>query len=131
MNKIFFLRPHHSLCIQFFVGKGYSEDFVKNMTNIIKLLQESDPEVTLQCSCDILCEKCPENISGICKNDCKVRDIDNRCLTEIGLSCGSKIRWSELKQLAYDKIIKCGKIEAVCYDCQWKEICINLAYDKK
>ena len=36
------LRPHHLLCLQTFVGRGYSEEFVEHMTLVKKQLA-TDP----------------------------------------------------------------------------------------
>ncbi|HEZ7990826.1 MAG TPA: hypothetical protein RWO66_07705 [Ruminococcus sp.] len=47
-----FLRPHHGLCIGFFEGKGYSDEFTANMSAVIEKLQNTDPHVTLTCGFD-------------------------------------------------------------------------------
>ena len=36
------LRPHHLLCLQTFVGRGYSEEFVEHMT-LVKRQLADDP----------------------------------------------------------------------------------------
>ena len=33
------LRPHHLLCTQGYSGKGYSREFVENMTEIVKSIK--------------------------------------------------------------------------------------------
>lgn len=125
MNGQIKLRPHHILCIQFFVGKGYSADFVSNMTAVIERLRTENPEVTLCEGCDILCASCPENHEGKCQNHEKVSAIDSRCLKETGFSLGITIRWTELQQTAYEKVIHCGRLKDVCCTCQWQEICMQ------
>ena len=47
MTEPVVLRPHHSLCIQFFEGKGYSPQFVDGMTKTIKMLEQNDPPCIL------------------------------------------------------------------------------------
>lgn len=120
------LRPHHSLCIQFFIGKGYSEDFIKNMTNVINCLETNDPVIQFTSDRDIICSCCPNLDNGICTSIDKVLQIDSRCLHTSGLEFNSKIRWSELKKTVYDKIISCGKLSAVCQDCCWHDICRSM-----
>ena len=62
------LRAHHGLCIAFFEGKGYDDNFIRNMKNIIATLTQN-PNVTIVADEDIVCVACPNNNNGIC--DCK------------------------------------------------------------
>lgn len=36
------LRPHYALCLSFFEGKGYSNEFVENMAIIYSSLKKED-----------------------------------------------------------------------------------------
>lgn len=119
----FNLRPHHSLCIQFFVGHGYSSEFVSEMTKTIRILNTENPLLTLTNGCDVICEYCPNNIDGICNSECKVGRIDRRCLESYGLDFGDKLFWLDLKALAREKIISQNKIPDICLDCQWRSLC--------
>ena len=38
------LRPHHILCFQSYIGKGYSSDFTDNMDYIVSKLRENPKE---------------------------------------------------------------------------------------
>lgn len=53
------LRPHHSLCMQFYVGKAYSPDFGRNMEQ--KLLLPEDTELRITFGLDDLCAHCPNH----------------------------------------------------------------------
>lgn len=123
MSDPFLLRPHHALCICFFEGKGYSEDFVRHMGRVIETLEASDPVVTLHTSCDCICIACPKNVSGKCIDSEKVRAIDDRVLALLSYQAGEKARWSELYEQANDKIIRRGRLQEVCRDCQWLYLC--------
>ncbi len=123
-NKII-LRPHHCLCISFFIGRGYSKEFVRNIAEIIRILDISNPEIILTDSCDDICVCCPNHIGGKCKAWEKVSGIDNRCLDNLSLCYGDRIHWKKLKNFAKENIIDCGKLSSVCCDCQWKNICIG------
>lgn len=59
------LRPHHLLCLQTFVGHGYSPDFTKHMT-YVKSLLTADPNtaITLVAGPDDLCGHCPNCVDG-------------------------------------------------------------------
>lgn len=113
------LRPHHALCIRFFEGKGYSEDFVRHMYGIIARLQQENPTVTLHEDCDCICEGCPNNTDGVCADDEKVRAIDERVLDFLQYKAGDKVRWSDLYEKANEEIIGCGKLKKACQNCQW------------
>ena len=123
MSEPLFLRPHHALCISFFEGKGYSEEFVRHMTGVVEHLQRNDPMVTLTGGCDVICEKCPHNTDGVCDTDDKVRGIDKRALSLMALSVGGTLPWHDLPRRAYDRIIGCSRLTEVCRDCQWLYLC--------
>lgn len=117
------MRPHHSLCIQFFKGEGYSREFVISMTEIINFLNQNNPVVKLSVQCDVICQKCPNNIGRICLTEEKVSCIDRRCLEKLHLHFGDEIQWQDLKQLAFENIIKSGNLKDVCRECQWSGLC--------
>ena len=74
------LRPHHLLCTQGYSGKGYSREFVENMTEIVKSIKNEKVQVQLIFSEDDICSKYP-NLSenNICKSD-TVNIIDNKVI---------------------------------------------------
>ena len=54
------LRPHHLLCLQSFVGHGYSEEFVQQMSVVKQQLTDSpDTPVKIVQGADMLCLHCP------------------------------------------------------------------------
>ena len=61
------LRPHHLLCLQTFVGHGYSPEFTKHMT-YVKSLLDADPHapITLVNGPDDLCGHCPNCVDNTC-----------------------------------------------------------------
>lgn len=93
------------------------------MSNIINMLERDNPEIILNSGCDIICEACPNNIGGECKDCGKVKRIDYNCLSEFNLVDGSIIKWSELKRLANKSIIEKNKLDEVCGSCIWKRYC--------
>lgn len=116
------LRPHHALCLQFFEGKGYSEDFVLHMYRIAQAL-EDDPPITLTDGCDDVCAACPHKLGSRCDHDEKVSAIDRRAREHMGLQSGDMLSWRELAALAREKVISAEKLREVCRDCQWIDIC--------
>lgn len=54
------LRPHHLMCIQSYVGKGYDEDFVKVMDKITyELRNNKEYLINIVFSTDDICVACP------------------------------------------------------------------------
>lgn len=125
MSEPLLLRPHHALCIRFFEGKGYSEEFVRHMTDVIGYLNNYDPLITLADGCDCICTVCPKRENGVCRDDDKVRKIDNRVISVLQIESGDPIQWSTLYENAYQAVIRRGKLSEICRDCQWLNICIT------
>lgn len=117
------LRPHHALCLRFFIGEGYSEHFVRHMTEVKERLQRENPPVTLTDSCDLICAGCPHNSGGVCTTDDKVAAIDRRTAELLGLRFGDTVPWRELYVKANAEIIGRGRLREVCRDCCWIHLC--------
>ncbi len=117
------LRPHHGMCIQFFVGKGYNEAFVNNMAEFIQTL-EGNPLVKLVVECDEVCSACPEKLAtNKCRSDIKVASIDNRVLSYLDLEPGEVINWLDFKRRIQLNILDKNYLEAICYECEWLDLC--------
>lgn len=117
------LRPHHGMCIAFFGGKGYDEDFTENMTRVIERFKAEDPDITLTVSEDIICGKCPHNKEHRCDSRDKVSRYDSGVLTLCGLSEGDTLPYSEFAGLVRDNILSAGKRSDICGDCCWNDMC--------
>lgn len=116
------LRAHHGLCLAFFQGKGYSGAFVENMTRIQTALEEN-PLVCLTAGADDICAACPNNHSGRCETEEKVRRYDREVLRRCALSDGDVLSFRELEELVDHQILSAGQREEICGDCQWSALC--------
>lgn len=116
------IRPHHGMCTEYFSGHGYSGGFTENMSEKIKYLEETDPQIVLTCKTDIFCEKCPENAGGSCKSG-KPLKYDKKVLEICGLSPGDVMSWSSFKITVRDNLLNKGRLHEVCGDCRWKNLC--------
>lgn len=116
------LRAHHGMCICFFEGQGYSNEFTKHMAEIVHKLGEN-PLVCISDETDIICQKCPNNQSGICETAAKVAEYDRQVLLQCGLATEAVLPFAEFQAKVYEKIIHSGKRETICGDCQWNAIC--------
>ena len=122
--SIFKLRPHHALCISFFEGKGYSDEFVKNMTEVIKIFESINPIVEITENADIICSKCPHCVNSRCTGE-KVTFYDRKVL-EI-CSPSKIIHWKDFHDSVRKNIIDSHRLEEVCGNCQWSYICKSKA----
>lgn len=119
------LRPHHLLCLHFFEGKGYSNEFTANMTSVKSALEQLDPRIELVRSGDIICGSCPNNINGVCSSDEKVSRYDEAVLSLCGIDTDNELSFSSLQSIVLEKIIYPHRLQEVCGDCQWSCICIK------
>ena len=125
MNNRLLLRPHHGLCIQNFRGKGYSDEFVREMARIVALL-EANPkqQITLHAGADVVCKACPHKTSGLgCDSGQKVLSYDQRCLSLCGLREGDSLTWEEYRDRLREAVVLPKRYREVCIDCQWIGIC--------
>ena len=121
------IRPHHMLCLQFFEGKGYSDEFSKNMMKIKDSLDSEDPVVKIVKGVDDICFLCPNRKDKLCKDEELVNSYDQRVMENVEGHIGDKISWSELSGAVHSSIIENGKMTGICSDCQWAEICLSKA----
>ncbi len=116
------IRPHHALCLAFFRGKGYSEDFVINMTRV-KAALEAGEQVCLVAGKDAVCAACPNWQGEQCETEEKVCRYDRAVLERCALEPGQVLSYPELRAAADRQILQAGLREAICGDCQWTELC--------
>lgn len=116
------IRAHHGMCICFFKGVGYSDKFSSHMVESIHKLNEN-PLVRISDKVDIICEKCPNNIQGICKTEKKVAEYDKQVLLQCSLTVGTILPFTDFRSKVMANIISMGKREKICGNCQWNKIC--------
>ena len=116
------LRAHHGMCLAFFIGKGYSDEFTGHMLEVKNSL-EGNPYVCVTCSTDIICSKCPNNKFGKCTSEKQVNEYDKEVLRRCNLSDGDIILYNEFKELVYKNILIPEKRQKICGNCKWNELC--------
>ncbi len=122
MEKMVSLRAHHGMCIAFFQGKGYSDDFTAHMGSVIRRLKEN-PLIQISAQTDEICSKCPNNKQGICRTQDRVSDYDREVLLRCGLSEGMVLPFADFEKAVYQNILLCGSREDICGKCQWNNLC--------
>lgn len=117
------LRPHHGMCMAFFQGKGYSEDFVRHMTATLERLSTENPIIELTDSADEICTHCPNLINGVCAQQESVSLYDSAVLERCGMTAGERLHASEFRRKVREQVLDAGHREDICGDCQWNSIC--------
>lgn len=125
----FLLRPHHLLCLQNYMGKGYSESFTGNMnTVVLQLRRNSGTTIHITEGADTLCRSCPNRRRNECSS-CRPAVFDRNVINTFGIRCGDNMSWEEV--LERTAPLTAGRIEELCPGCQWKNICLEIAAGRK
>ncbi len=114
------LRGHHLICLNFFRGEGYSEDFIKNIYSIIE-----KEEIEIVKGPDDVCSRCPYLRNDKCSSqeytDENIMLQDKEALKLLRLSPGMIVdRKSVLAKIP--QIIEKWK-EKFCLDCGYRKVC--------
>lgn len=128
-EQVYKIRAHHGMCLYYFRGKGYSDDFVRNMTDKKRELMKN-PMVCITDQADIICALCPNNADGICTAEEKVAEYDRQVMMRCNLSEGDCIPFLDFEHLVQQNILFCDKRKEICGDCQWDSLCNDNHLDK-
>jgi hypothetical protein len=116
------IRAHNLLCIQGFVGKGYSPEFVDNMKAIVGGLRGTT-EVTVLDAPDSLCAACPNLKAGGCTlhgegTEKGIVTQDRDVLARLGLSAGETVTWGEILKRIRASVAP-DDLDDICGTCPW------------
>ena len=118
--SVYKIRAHHGVCLYFFQGKGYSGEFVENMSRM-KAILEKNPEISLMDSPDDICAACPNRLTENCAE--KASRYDREVLRRCGLSVGERLPYREFSRKVIETILRPGVRAEICGDCQWSSLC--------
>lgn len=116
------LRPHHGMCMAYFVGRGYSDGFSAHMAALLEALVPGSP-VRLTVGTDAVCAACPNNRGGLCDKPELVAGYDRAVLELCGLREGEELPFGEFTALVQARVLAPGLRRGICGDCQWDGIC--------
>ena len=130
------LRPHHLLCLQTFVGHGYSPEFTAHMTIVQKQLPP-DPltPITLVNGPDDLCGHCPNCVDGSCTSPKPAvfdhlvgQKLNTTEDTENAAPKHTDASDSPLTLHGIPSILHMSEqlLAECCPDCEWKELCVEV-----
>lgn len=114
-------RGHHFICLNFFLGEGYSKDFVDNLNRLMERANAGE-EIKIVEGADDVCGFCPSLINGLCRHDEEeIRKADRIALKKLGFAVGEKIKWEESRRRV--KEISRDWLYAFCEGCYWEQLC--------
>jgi hypothetical protein len=117
------LRGHHLICLNFFRGEGYSEEFIENLYAVIK-----KEKLEIVTGADDVCRKCPYLKEEKCRSsdytDEKIHLQDNEALRLLGFKPGMIVEWKKIAS-KLPNIIEEWKAE-FCLACGYRKVCFNI-----
>lgn len=122
MSEEICLRAHHGMCLYYFRGAGYSDEFTAHMASVKGRL-ERGASVRLTSGCDEICAACPNRREDQCLTMEKVRRYDNAVYSVCRLHPGDKLPYSEFAELVRKKLLCAGLRQNICGDCEWSDLC--------
>jgi hypothetical protein len=116
------LRGHHLICLNFFRGEGYSDDFIENIYEVLKR-----EKVEIVAGWDEVCSKCPYLKGGKCANkkysDEMILAQDREALRLLDFTSGKTVDWKTIVERIPD-ILDEWKAQ-FCGGCGYKNVCFK------
>ncbi len=117
------IRGHHLVCLHFFNGEGYNQEFIENLRDV--LMMAEDEKIEVHHGVDDICRKCPHLKHDRCRYsehaDEEIKEMDKKALELLKLSIGMKVKWYEI-QGRLQKVIHQWS-EIYCSRCRWESVC--------
>lgn len=116
------LRGHHLICLKFFRGEGYSEDFIKNIYAVI-----GRKHIEIVEGPDEVCARCPYLKGNKCSSseytDEKILFQDKEALKLLGFKPGGIVDW-HIISARLPQILEKWKVQ-FCMDCGYRKVCFG------
>jgi hypothetical protein len=116
------LRGHHLICLNFFRGEGYSEEFIENIYKTIK-----KEEIIVAKGADDVCSKCPHLKDDKCASNEYTNEMilvqDREALRLLDLTQGMIVDWKIIAS-RLPGILDEWKTR-FCARCGYKNVCFN------
>lgn len=122
------LRGHHLICLQFFRGEGYSQEFVGNLAHAIE--RATGERALIVSGADSVCAACPELgsdsrcASESAGGEVEIARIDELALEILGASTGERLSLPEARERLEADAMGVGMWRAsACDGCAWEGVC--------
>jgi len=125
------IRPHHGICFAFYIGKGYSEEFVENMNGLQTVLKGGKKRIQITEDLDAVCSKCPNSDGKACFTQEKVAWLDSQVMKECGFEKHQVLSYEEFTDTVQSRLIKTGDWKKICSCCSWFSCCEEIEQQKK
>ncbi len=116
------LRGHHLICLNFFRGEGYSEDFIKNIYSVI-----GKENIVIVEGPDEVCARCPYLKDGRCASNEYTNEMiilqDKEALKLLKFKPGMVVAWSNISD-KLPEILEEWKAR-FCGECGYRKVCFG------
>ncbi len=116
------LRGHHLICLNFFRGEGYSEDFIRNIYSVI-----GKEKIDIVKGTDDVCARCPYLTENMCSSeeftDEMIQHQDLEALRLLGFKPGMMVDWKMISD-KLPGIIEDWKAQ-FCGECGYRKVCFG------
>lgn len=118
------LRGHHLICLHFFRGEGYSQEFISQLELTLKKA-EGGEQIRVVSGADEVCAICPYSNDGLCAfaegAEQEIQEMDDTALSLLSLTKGDTVQWPAMKS----KIPVLFRVwsEKYCVGCSWRQTC--------
>ena len=133
------LRHHHLLCLLTYIGKGYSPAFVANLDHIAERASAGEAVLLVEGPDDICAPLTEGKLSeGEVEPHClraSVRERDTQAADSLSDLLGQPLPIGNSMTLTADitrrlrTAFAAGTVRAACSDCQWHDLCTEVAED--
>lgn len=117
------LRGHHLICLHFFEGEGYDSSFVRNLRNVIEIVNQE--RVSVCRGADDICGSCPHLKDDSCRYsetaDKEIRDMDEAALGLLNVESDKMVEWDMIRDRLQG--IFNTWYAKYCNGCGWKRTC--------
>lgn len=129
--SVLHLRPHHLLCLQTFVGRGYSEEFVEHMTLVKRQLTANPltPITLVSGADDHLCAHCPNCVDGQCTSE-KPALFDKLVEEKLAVLSRCQEPVPVLEGIPDELHITEDLLATCCPRCEWQGLCKIVYYSQ-
>ena len=123
------LRGHHLICLQFYRGQGYSDEFVANLDRVQKAAID-DPALIVSGPDDV-CAACPGlGVDGTCRHpdtgEAEALRIDALALQLLDAAIGESLSLSQARVRLAADAAACDRWRAEsCASCLWEDTCAD------
>ncbi len=117
-------RGHHLICLHFFQGEGYNQEFIRNLQDLTGRAEKGEI-IEVVAGADDVCRACPHLRKERCwhKDDAEaeITKLDHLALRYLGASAGEKVTWDQIKK----KVSSAPQewFSAFCSGCEWAPVC--------